>query len=98
SKINARTGSTAGRSFFRSGTSVALFVADGVNNIGPVGGPVSTDEIWTQIAGVVTKVDGVPTVRFYVNGTIAAEGSADLNLANVLSPAPLTIAFQPEVF
>src|SRR5690606_38703598 len=98
SKINARTGSTAGWSFFRSGTSVAFFVADGANKIEVAGGPVSTDEIWTQIAGVVTKVDGVPTARFYVNGILAAEGSADLNLANVLSPSPLTFGFLPEVF
>src|SRR5690606_813475 len=94
SKINARTGSTGGGSLFRCGTSVAFIVADGPNKIEVAGGPVRTDEIWTQIAGVVTKVDGVPTATFYVEGSLAAERSADLNLASVLSPSPLTFGFQ----
>lgn len=98
SKVSARSGNNAGWSFFRTGTSVAFFVADGAAKIEIAGGPVSTDEIWTQIAGVFTSVDGVPTAKFYVNGTLAAEASANLNVANVLSTSPLTFGFQPEVF
>src|SRR5690606_6927282 len=98
SKVSARAGNNAGWSFFRTGTSVAFFVADGAAKIELAGGPVSTDEIWTQIAGVFTSVDGVPTAKFYVNGTLAAEASANLNVANVLSTSPLTLGFQPELF
>lgn len=98
SKVNARSGNTAGWSFFRTGTNVAFFIGDGANKIEIAGGPVSTNEIWTQIAGVFARVDGVPTAKFYVNGTLAAEGSANLNVANVVSASPLTFGFQPEVF
>lgn len=72
SKVAARSGSTTGWSLFRSGNNVNFFVADGSDKIEITGGPVGVDEVWTHITGTFSRVDGVPTGKFYVNGTLAS--------------------------
>lgn len=98
SKTNARSGNTAGWSFFRSGDNVSFFVADGGAKIEIGGGPVGVDEIWTHITGTFKVVNGTPTAKFYVNGVLASTGTATLNVNNILSTSPLTFGFQQEVF
>ena len=98
SKTNARSGNTAGWSFFRSGNNVAFYVADGGAKIEITANDIGNNEIWSQMTVVVTRVDGVPTAKFYVNGTLAASGSGNLNIANINSSSPLTFGFQPETF
>ncbi|WP_270089218.1 LamG-like jellyroll fold domain-containing protein [Sphingobacterium sp. SYP-B4668] len=99
SKVNARSGSTAGWSFFRSGNNVSFFVADGSAKIEIGAGAVGVDEVWTHITGTFSRINGIPTAKFYINGRLATSGElATLNVNNVLSTSPLTFGFQPEVF
>ncbi|MFD1771313.1 LamG-like jellyroll fold domain-containing protein [Sphingobacterium suaedae] len=99
SKVAARSGTTAGWSFFRSGNNVNFFVADGNVKIEIGGGPLGVDEIWSHFTGVFARVNGVPTAKFYVNGTLVATGTEPtLNIGAVSSTSPLTFGFQQEVF
>ncbi|QBQ40429.1 DUF4983 domain-containing protein [Sphingobacterium psychroaquaticum] len=99
SKVAARSGSTTGWSLFRSGNNVNFFVADGSDKIEITGGPVGVDEVWTHITGTFSRVDGVPTGKFYVNGTLASSDKKPLlNVGNIASTSPLTFGYQQEVF
>lgn len=98
SKTNARTGTTAGWAFFRSGNNVSFFVADGNEKIEFGGGPVGVDEKWTHITGTIKENDGKVTAKFYINGTKVGEQTEELAADNITSTSPLTFGFQPEVF
>lgn len=100
SKVSARSGNTAGWSFFRSGNAVSFFVADGSVKIEVgTGASIGVNEVWSHFTGVFSTVNGKPTSKVYVNGSLAATGeSTTLNVSKVLSSSPLTFGFQPEVF
>lgn len=98
SKVANRSGSTAGWSFFRTGNNVAFFVADGATKVEIVGGPVSIDDQWSHMTGTVEAIGKEVVVKFYVNGTLAAEGKEELNIDNIKSTSPITFGFQPSVF
>ena len=99
SKVNARTGNTAGWSFFRSGNQINFFVGDGASKIEVGSGvEVGVNEIWSHITGVFEVVNNVPTVKVYVNGNLTGTGTAALDVSKITSTSPLTFGFQPEVF
>ncbi|MCA5005818.1 LamG-like jellyroll fold domain-containing protein [Sphingobacterium bovistauri] len=98
SKVNARSGSTAGWSFFRNGNNVSLYCADGSTKLEIGGGPISVDDKWAHMTGVFSSNNGVVTSKLYVDGNKVAEGSQKLNINNVLSTSPLTFGFQANVF
>ncbi|HLT86219.1 MAG TPA: LamG-like jellyroll fold domain-containing protein [Sphingobacterium sp.] len=98
SKVNARTGNTAGWSFFRSGDNVNFFIGDGAAKIEVGGGPVGVNEEWTHITGTFEVINGAATGKFYVNGVLVGTASESLNVDNIKSSSPLTMGFQPEVF
>lgn len=98
SKTNARSGTTAGWSFFRSGTGVNFYVADGATKIEITASDVGNNEIWNQLTGVFTTVDGITTAKLFVNGILVNSSSVSLNVANITSSSPLTFGFQSEVF
>ena len=98
SKVSARSGTNAGWSFFRNGNNVSLYCADGASKIEIVGGPVSVDDQWAHMTGVLSSENGVVTAKLYVNGSKVSEGEAKLNLNNVVSTSPLTFGFQGSVF
>ncbi|NQD71969.1 DUF4983 domain-containing protein [Sphingobacterium shayense] len=99
SKTNARTGSTNGWSLFRAGNNVNFWVADGGVSMEISGGPVAVDEEWAHITGIFTRVEGVPTVKLYVNGTqVATKAEPTMNVGSIESLSALTFGFQQEVF
>lgn len=100
SKVSARSGNTAGWSFFRSGDNVAFFVADGNSKIEiNSNAAIGSNEMWTHLTGVFSKVDGKYVAKIYVNGNLASTGeSTTLDVSKILSSSPLTFGFQPEVF
>ncbi|WP_394676979.1 LamG-like jellyroll fold domain-containing protein [uncultured Sphingobacterium sp.] len=98
-KNASRTGSTAGWAFFKSGSALTFFVADGSTNVQPGMGPVSSVGEWTHIAATVAKVNNVPTVKVYVNGLKTGEAtSTTMNLNNVTSATGLTFGYFPYIF
>ncbi|WP_454879257.1 LamG-like jellyroll fold domain-containing protein [Sphingobacterium detergens] len=98
-KNAARTGSTSGWAFFKSGNALTFFLADGSTNVQPGMGPVSSSGEWTHIAAVVSTINNVPTVKVYVNGLKTGEASsATLNLSKALSTTGLTFGYFPYIF
>ncbi|MBC8986300.1 DUF4983 domain-containing protein [Pedobacter sp. N36a] len=98
SKITARTGATAGWSFFRNDNGVTFFVGNGTTAVQPRAENVGTDGKWHTITGTIGKVGADFKINMYVDGLKSFDEVTLPGTSQVTSTAPLVMGYQPEVF
>jgi len=100
SKTANRSGSTAGWSFFRNGTGITFYVANGVTNVQPFVGGVGIDGRWHTIAATIARAGSEYRINVFVDGIKATAETtiADAATSLVTSPADLVMGYHPTVF
>lgn len=97
SKTANRSGSTIGWCFLRNDKDIELYVANGSAKIDLKAVDVGNDGLWHTITGVIAFTGTQYIVKFYVDGTLSAEGSL-AGTVPIISPAPLVLGYWPTVF
>lgn len=97
SKTANRSGSTIGWCFLRNNNDIELYVANGSAKIDLKAVDVGNDGLWHTITGVIAFTGTKYNVKFYVDGSLSAEGSLAGTIP-IVSPAPLVLGYWPTVF